>query len=246
MFGEWGDARFEECGNGRYPFGTEHFEARALKGVAQVAPGKAHKFGAEFYAGKKMLVIAHFLTYDRGIGDWEFRNGRDGVAKGEPNGGRQSGGCAGDKAVAGRAFCFAFCADEVDIGVFGAYSEEIKSQLARVVSPLFGWRRTGVEMTESRARKGCGRGDEIARFANFVVKGIVYVCREEAFDSVFFNQCEEAVSVWRADIVVVSQSRFIFIPKIQGQVKEEKEPLIFMFFKVGFKPFPLVVCFGDF
>ena len=150
------------------------------------------------------------------------------------------------EAVAGRAFCFTFCADEVDVGVFGAYAKEIKSQLARVVSPLFGWRRTGVEMTESRARKRCGRGDEIARFANFVVKGIVNVCREEAFDSVFLNQCEEAVSIWWADIVVVSQSRFILVPQIEGEVKKEKEPLIFVFRKVGFKPFPLVVCFGDF
>ena len=121
----------------------------------------------------------------------------------------------------GWAFCFAFCADEVDVGVIGAYAEEIKSQLACVVSALFGWRRAGVEMAESRTRKRYRRGDEIARFANFVVKRIVYVCREEEFDSVFFNQCEEAVSIWRADIVVVSQSRFIFIPEIQGQMKKE-------------------------
>ena len=163
-----------------------------------------------------------------------------------PMGEDRVGGCAGDKAVAGRAFYFAFCADEVDVGVIGAYAEEIKSQLARVVSPLFGWGRAGVEMAESRARKGRRRGDEIARFADFVVKGIVYVCREEAFDPVFLNQCEEAVSIRRADIVVVSQSRFIFIPKIEGEVKKEEEPLVFVFFKVGFKPCPLVVCFGDF
>ena len=193
-----------------------------------------------------MLVIARFLTYDRGICHWEFRYGRDGVAEGESNGRRQSGGCAGDDAVAGRAFYFAFCADEVDVGVIGAYAEQIKSQLARVVSPLFGWRRTGVEMTEARARKGYRRGDKIARFANFVVKGIVNVCREEEFDSVFLNQCEEAISIWRADIVVVSQARFIFIPEIEGQVKKEKEPLVLMCRKVGFKPFPLVVCFGNF
>ena len=193
-----------------------------------------------------MLVIAYFLTYDRGICNWDFRNGCDGVVKGEANGRRQSGRCAGDEVVAGRAFYFAFCADEVDVGVIGAYAEEIKSQLARVVSPLFGWGRAGVEMAESRARKGCRRSDEIARFANFVVKGIVYVCREEEFDPVFLNQCEEAVSVWLADVVVVSQSRLIVIPKVEGQVKKEKEPLIFMFFKIGFKPFPLVVCFGDF
>ena len=193
-----------------------------------------------------MLVIAHFLTYDRGIGDWEFRNGRDGMAKGESNGRRQSGRRAGDQVVAGRAFYFAVCADEVDVGVIGAYAEEIKSQLARVVSPLFGWRRTGVEMAESRARKGRGRGDEIARFANFVVKGIVYVCRKEEFNPVFLNQCEEAVSIWRADIVVVSQSGLIVIPKIEGEVKKEEEPLVLMCREVGFKPFPLVVCFGDF
>ena len=206
--------RFEECGNGRYPFGAEHFEACALKGVAQVAPGKAHKFGTEFYAGQKMLVIARFLTHGRGVGDWEFCNGRDGMAKGESNRRRQIGGCAGDEAVAGRAFCFAFCADEVDVGVFGAYAEEIKSQLANVISTLFGRRGTGVKMAESGARKRCGRGDEIARFANFVVKRIVNVCCEEEFDPVFFNQCEEAVSIWWADIVVVSQSGFIFIPEI--------------------------------
>ena len=86
-------------------------------------------------------------------------------------------------------------------------------------------------MAESRARKGRRRSDEIARFANFVVKRIVNVCREEEFDSVFFNQCEEAVSIWRADIVVVSQSRLIFIPKIEGEVKKEKEPLVFDVFQ---------------
>ena len=193
-----------------------------------------------------MLVIANFLTYDRGICNWDFRNGRDGVAKGDPYGRRQISGCAGDEAVAGRAFYVAFCADEMDVGVFGAYAEEIKSQLARVISPLFRRRRTGVEMAESRARKGRRRGDKITRFADFVVKGIVNVCREEEFDPVFLNQCEEAVSVWRADIVVVSQSRLIFIPEIEGEVKKEEEPLIFMFFKVGFKPFPLVVCFREF
>ena len=193
-----------------------------------------------------MLVIAYFLTYDRGIGDWDFRNGRDGVAKGESNGRRQSGRCAGDEAVASRLFYFPFCADEVDVGVIGAYSEQIKSQLARIVSPLFGRWRTGVKMTESRARKGYRRGDEIARFANFVVKGIVDVCGEEEFDPVFLNQCEEAVSIWRADIVVVSQSRFIFIPKIEREMKKEEDPLVFMCREVGFKPLPLVVCFGDF
>ena len=193
-----------------------------------------------------MLVIAYFLTYDRGIGDWDFRNGRDGVAKGESNRRRQSGGCTGNEAVTGRAFYFAFCADKVDVGVIGAYSEQIKSQLARVVSPLFGRWRAGVEMAESRARKGYRRGDEIARFANFVVKGIVDVCGKEEFDSVFLNQCEEAVSIWRADIVVVSQSRFIVVPEIEGQVKKEEEPLVLMSFKIGLKPLPLVVCFGDF
>ena len=193
-----------------------------------------------------MLVIAYFLTYDRGICNWDFRYGRDGVAKGESHRRRQGGGCAGDEAGAGRAFYFAFCADEVDVGVIGAYAEEIKAQFARVVSPLFGWGRAGVKMAESRARKGRRRNDEIARFANFVVKGIVNVCREEEFDSVFLSQCEEAVSIWRADIVVVSQSRFIFIPEIEGEVKKEEEPLIFMPLKIGFKPFPLVVCFGDF
>ena len=193
-----------------------------------------------------MLVIAYFLTYDRGIGDWDFRNGRDGMAEGESNRRRQSGGCTGNEAVTGRAFYFAFCADKVDVGVIGAYSEEIKSQLANVVSPLFGRWRAGVEMAESGARKGRRRGDEIARFADFIVKGIVYVCGKEEFDPVFLNQCEEAASIWRADIVVVSQSRFIVVPEIEGEVKKEEYPLVFVFLKVGFKPFPLVVCFGDF
>ena len=39
-----------KCGNGRYAFGAEHFEARALKGIAQVAPGKAYaNLATEFY-----------------------------------------------------------------------------------------------------------------------------------------------------------------------------------------------------
>ena len=99
-------------------------------------------------------------------------------------------------------------------------------------------------MPESRARERHGWRDKIPRIADLIAKGMVNVRREDQFDTVFFDQRDQAVSRRRVDRVVMPQPRLIFIPQIQGQMKKEEQPPVLVPRQFGFQPLPLRVRFG--